>query len=323
MRDWLYGEGGYYNAVGQVGREGDFLTSPSVSMFFGGALANKFLSLVRSGVLSKNAVICEFGANSLYALKDFASFLAGLAPKLLDSVKFVVVEKQISAALFQKKELEAFFGSVDFEVVDSLAGYEDRDAFVFANELFDSFACELFLDGKMAVVENHKIEFTESDRDLSETAGRLGVRKGEIAVGYEEFAKELYGCFKKSYFVTFDYGQDFARDDFSIRVYKEHKTEPLFAIENLGDFFKNSDITYDLNFAHLKEAFVAAGFEFAEYKSQASAMIDFGILDLLQIYLQKAGEAAYLREAQKVKALMSPEGFGERFKMISFEKGLA
>jgi SAM-dependent MidA family methyltransferase len=322
MSDWLYGEDGYYGGVGQVGREGDFLTSPSVSMFFGGALANKFVSLVQGGKLAKNSVVCEFGANSLFAIKDFASFLAGVAPELLKTVKFVIVEKQTKTAEFQQKELREFFSDVDFEIVESLSGYEDRDAFVFANEIFDAFACELFLDGKSAVVENHKIEFTGCEQETVEAAKLLGVTKGEVAVGYEEFAKELYDSFKNSYFVTFDYGQDFPRNDFSIRAYKEHKTEPLFAIENLGDFFKNSDITYDVNFAHLKEAFMGAGFDFAEYKNQASAMIDFGISDLLQIYLQKAGEAAYLREAQKAKALISPEGFGERFKMISFTKGL-
>jgi len=322
MSDWLYGDNSYYKSIGQVGKEGDFLTSPSVSMFFGGTLANKFVSLVQSGKLAKDSIICEFGANSLYAIKDFASFLMGLAPELLQTVKFVIVEKQVAAAEFQRKELEEFFGGVDFEIVESLVGYEDRDAFVFANEIFDAFACELFLDGKTAVVENHKIEFTVCEEEIVEIAKMLGVTKGEIAQGYEEFAKELFSSFKKSYFVTFDYGQDFPRNDFSIRVYKEHKTEPLFAVDDLGAYFKNSDITYDVNFEHLKNIFVDAGFDFLEYKNQASAMIDFGISDLLQIYLQKAGDAAYLRESQKAKALISPEGFGERFKMISFTKGL-
>lgn len=321
MNEWLYGNGGYYSGIGQVGKSGDFLTSPSVSMFFAGAIANKFVSLVRGGVLREDSVVCEFGANSLYALKDFASFLAGIAPELLKTVKFVIVEKQAVAAQFQARELKEFFEGVDFEIVESPRGYEERDAFVFANEIFDAFCCELVYDGKIATVEDDKVRFLELDEQLLQKARELGVEKGEIALGYEEFAEELFGAFKKCYFVTFDYGQEFARGDFSIRVYKEHKTEPLFGLESLEGFYQNSDITYDVNFDHLKRAFLDAGFIVADYKNQASALIDFGLTRLLELYLQKAGEEAYLREAQKAKALISPDGFGERFKMMSFVKG--
>ena len=78
MSQWLYGSDGYYSKIGQIGKSGDFITSVSVSKFFGGTIANKFVKLVRDGKLPKNSVVCEFGANSLYAVKDFASFVAGL-----------------------------------------------------------------------------------------------------------------------------------------------------------------------------------------------------------------------------------------------------
>ncbi len=322
MSEWLYGERGYYKGIGQVGKAGDFLTSPSMSMFFGGAIANKFVSLVRSGVLSRDSIVCEFGANSLYALKDFASFVAGLEPELLKTVKFVIVEKQAKAAEFQASELKEFFADVDFEIVSSLKGFEDRAAFVFANEIFDAFGCELIYEGKFASVREHKISFDINDEALLKKAQKLEIAKGEIALGYEEFAKELYGAFAKSYFVTFDYGQEYARDDFSVRIYKEHKSEPLFGVENLGEYFANSDITYDVNFGYLARAFEDEGFETIDYKNQASALVDFGISELLEMYLKKAGEAPYLKEAAKAKALLAPEGFGERFKMISFGKGI-
>lgn len=322
MSEWLYGDKGYYSDTGQIGKAGDFLTSPSVSMFFGGAIASKFVSLVRSGVLPRDSIVCEFGANSLYALKDFASFVAGLYPELLGTVKFVIVEKQAKVADFQAKELKEFFADVDFEIVSSLDGFEDRAAFIFANEIFDAFACELLHEGKFASVREHKISFDISDEALLKKAQKLEITKGEIALGYEEFAKELYDAFVKSYFVTFDYGQEYARNDFSVRIYKEHKSEPLFGVENLGEYFAGSDITYDVNFGHLASAFEDAGFDTIDYKNQASALVNFGISELLEMYLQKAAEAAYLKEAAKAKALLAPEGFGERFKMISFGKGI-
>lgn len=322
MNSWLYGEGGYYKKIGQVGKEGDFLTSPSVSMFFGGCLANKYLSLVQSGKLSKNSVVCEFGANNLYALKDFASFLAGLEPSLLKSAKFVVVERQSEVAAAQREELCRFFDGVDFEIVSSLDGFKDREAFVFANEIFDSFACELFFDGQIGYVNNSKIEFLgETDAAALAYSKEFGVNKGEIALGYEEFAASLYEAFSKIYFCTFDYGAEYARGDFSARIYSKHETIPLFAEGDLERFFGVCDITYDVNFAHLKKAFLSAGYGFDGYRSQARALMDFGIVDLLSIYMQKAGEEAFKKESQKALALMAPNGFGERFKQISFTKG--
>lgn len=323
MSQWLYGNDGYYSKIGQIGKSGDFITSVSVSRFFGGTIANKFARLVRDGKLPKNSVVCEFGANSLYAVKDFASFVAGLYPELLSTIEFLIVEKNQDVANRQRADMEEFFdGKVRFEVASEISGYEDRVAFVYANEIFDAFACELLYNGKFAVLKGSKIEFLEDIPALSQKASALGIEKGEVALGYEDFAKELYAAFNKSYFVTFDYGQDFARNDFSVRVYKEHMTYPLFEIEDLDSYFKSSDITYDVNFAHLKKAFTEQGFGLVSYKNQMSALVDFGITELLEGYMQKAGIDAYRAEAAKVNHLLSPSGFGERFKMISFSKGV-
>ncbi len=320
---WLYDADGYYSRIGQIGKSGDFITSVSVSKFFGGAIANKFVTLVLNGKLPKNSVICEFGANSLYAVKDFASFVAGLYPELLTTIEFLIVEKNPEVAKKQRVDLEDFFdGKVCFNVVEEITGYEDRVAFVYANEIFDAFSCELLYNGRFAVVNGGKIEFCEQIPTLLQKASSYGIQKGEVALGYEEFATTLYNAFTKSYFVTFDYGQDFARNDFSVRVYREHQTYPLFELTDLAGYFKNSDITYDVNFAHLKNSFTESGFSFVDYKNQMSALVDFGITELLERYMEKAGADAYRAEAAKVSRLLSPSGFGERFKMISFSKGV-
>jgi SAM-dependent MidA family methyltransferase len=65
--------------------------------------------LVLNGKLPKNSVICEFGANSLYAVKDFASFVAGLYPELLTTIEFLIVEKNPEVAKKQRVDLEDFF----------------------------------------------------------------------------------------------------------------------------------------------------------------------------------------------------------------------
>jgi len=126
---------------------------------------------------------------------------------------------------------------------------------------------------------------------------------------------------KKCDFVTFDYGEKYVRNDFSIRVYRKHETFPLFdEALNLEESFQNDDITYDVNFAHVLEAFEAAGFNEEAYETQARALVRFGLIDILGQFAKQTTQANYLREADKVKTLIAPTMMGDRFKMIHLSK---
>jgi SAM-dependent MidA family methyltransferase len=121
--------------------------------------------------------------------------------------------------------------------------------------------------------------------------------------------------------MSFDYGELEARSDFSIRVYQEHKVYPLFDEElDMTKAFGTTDITYDVNFAHVKEAFEAQGMTCIQYATQLVALVEMGILDLLSTLREKASDEIYIQELEKVKVLITPSLMGERFKMIRFIK---
>ncbi len=322
MSEWLYSDDGYYATYKAIGKEGDFYTSVSTSKFFGGSVAKHIISLVDEGFLSKDAVICEIGAHHGYFLADIIEFIYTLRPKLLDSLEFVIIERFDA---LQKKQSEYFresFGEViNLIHYKSLSELRCKEAFFIANEIFDAFTCELYYKGKTARVQGHKIEFDIEDASVDAKAKKYKKDRGEIAVGYEEFAREMASSCEKFEFMSFDYGEMMARPDFSIRVYEKHKTIPLFDEEMKRDeLFKNSDITYDVCFAHVKDAYEEAGIEFIELKAQMVALVDMGILDLLEILKEKTDEKIYEQELQKVKMLILPNFLGERFKMIRFRK---
>ena len=50
------------------------------------------------------------------------------------------------------------------------------------------------------------------------------------------------------------------------------------------------------------------------------ALIDMGILDLLEMLKENVEEKIYEQELQKAKMLIMPNFLGERFKMIRFRK---
>jgi SAM-dependent MidA family methyltransferase len=322
MNEWLYGKNGYYATYKDIGKGGDFYTSVSTSKFFGGSVAKHIISLVDEGFLAKDGVICEIGAHHGYFLADIIEFIYTLRPELLDSLRFVIIERFENLKEFQKNYFEESFGdAVSLTHYKSLSELRCENAFFIANEIFDAFGCELYYKGKTARVDTHEIEFDIDDKWVTSKAKKYHKDRGEIAVGYEEFAKEMSMACKKVEFMSFDYGEMQARPDFSIRVYKKHEVIPFFdeGIKR-DELFAKTDITYDVTFAHVKDAYEEAGVKFIELKAQMVALVDMGILELLEILKENVDEKIYKQELEKVKTLIMPSFLGERFKMIRFRQ---
>lgn len=322
MTEWLYGDSGYYKNFKAIGKSGDFYTAVSTSRFFGASIANYFYTLLKEGKADKNGWLIEVGAHQGYLLCDMIQWLYTCDPTLVKTLKFAIVERQSDLQKVQLAYIKERFGNdVDITHFSDISEVEVAYAFVVANEIFDAFPCELLKDNKIAMVNKHKIEWEEAPIKMIEWASSHHLQQGEVAVGYEVFAKDMSVGIAKCDFVSFDYGEKYVRNDFSIRVYSKHETFPLFddALE-LSESYKNDDITYDVNFTHVTEAFSEAGFIEEIYETQARALIRFGIIDLLEQFSKQTTQAKYAREADKIKTLISPTIMGDRFKMVHFRK---
>lgn len=323
MEQWLYGKEGYYATYRPIGKKGDFYTAVSTSKFFGGAIANHIIKRIDEGFLRSDSLICEIGAHHGYLLADIIEFIHTLRPALLHTLRFGINERFEHLRDAQKRYFDESFGNaVTLEHYSDLSELDEMCTFFIANEIFDAFPCELFYKGHIGRVEDHEILFDIDDPEITALAEKYQQDRGEIAVGYESFASVMAKTSKRFEFMSFDYGELSARSDFSIRVYREHQTYPLFdeALDR-SEVFGMTDITYDVNFTHVKEAFNSAGIECAQYATQLVALVEMGILDLLAMLKEHAGDEIYTQELEKVKILITPSLMGERFKMIRFTKG--
>jgi SAM-dependent MidA family methyltransferase len=320
MTDWLYGKSGYYSKYKEIGKDGDFYTAVSSSPFFGGAIAKEIVKMISKGDFSKNSTICEIGAHKGYLIADVIQFIYTLQPELLKSLSFAIIERFEHLRNRQREYLKNSFGDeVELNFYSSLTELKRDETIFFANEIFDAFSCELVYKDKIATVSGHKITFNKKDDEILRIAKKYGKDRGEVAVGYKEFANEMKNSSNKFEFITFDYGDIEPRPDFSIRVYEKHKVFPLFEEGlKLEKLFKVSDITFDVNFAQLKDEFEDVGIEFVEFKTQNRALVDFGIIELLEILKSNSSENVYHSELNRVKILIDPAFMGERFKMIRF-----
>ncbi|MDA3907467.1 MAG: SAM-dependent methyltransferase [Sulfurimonas sp.] len=333
MTAWLYAEEGYYATHKEIGKSGDFYTAVSSSMFFGGSIASKFLKTFEEGFLPSDSYIVEIGAHKGYLLADMIQFIYTLKPQLLETLTFVIVEPFEPNRKAQLQYFEESFGdAVKLLHVSSLKELTCKSAFLVANEIFDAFTCEVIKDGKMLYMDEHKPEFKEMDSKIKETADKYKITKGEIGLGYEEFAKDMCEHIDTFEFVTFDYGDIRGREDISLRVYDKHKVYQFFALTdlvedkelrediNLDSVYANSDITYDVNFEHLIGAFSEAGASLHDYSSQMKALVEFGLIELLDMMQKNANAESYKAEVNRVKTLIDPAFMGERFKMACFRK---
>ncbi len=322
MNNWLYGDKGYYKTFKAIGKEGDFYTAVSTSSFFGASIANHFYKLMQEEAFKRDGWLIEIGAHKGYLLCDMIQWLYTLDPILVETLKFGIVERQPEVQEEQLRYIEERFGSdINITHFNDIDEVEVDYAFVVANEIFDAFPCNLIKDGEEAFVENNVVEWRKADEKILEFASKHRQVKGEVAVGYEDFALNMAKGIKRCDFVSFDYGERFVRNDFSIRVYENHKTYPLFDEEcKLDEVYQKADITYDVNFGHVIDAFEEAGFSLDKYETQARALVRFGLIDILEQFAKQTTQANYLREADKIKTLIAPTIMGDKFKMVHFKK---
>lgn len=332
MQDWLYGANGYYSSMPTIGKKGDFSTSATVSMFFGGTLGKRVVDLINNNVFSNSVSIIEVGAHHGYLMADMIQFIYTLKPELIKTLSFIIVEPQDSIKDEQQKYLQASFGNeINFTWHKDFSEFKCDEAFIVANELFDAFSCDVVKDGQMLYIKDNLPFFGEISEDVKKICDKYSIKKGEVAKGYEKFINNLSNCVSRAEFITFDYGEIYPRNDISLRIYKENKSYPFFSLTNfvenneiltIENMYKNSDLTYDVNFSHIFDLMKEARFEQKKYSSQSVALVDFGLISLLDILKNNVNSDKYKQELSKARQLIDPAYLGERFKMARFQKGI-
>ena len=350
----------YYANAAKIGKSGDFYTAVSVGSFFGICIAREILRLSAdfsaTQALSLDAATSPIASRQNFAAACELNLDVALAEKLQNSAKIAIVEIgshdgrllcDIAQAIFtlggaaaldrfsfaiiepheRLRELqrasfaESFGGEIALKHFTSAREAKFKDAIFVANELFDAFKCEAVDGENMLFIESGAAKFAPiKEGEILTLARRFGISRGEIPIGYFRFAREICASAQRVYFIAFDYGQMGASGDFSLRIYRNHEVFGFFEVQNLSDFYGKSDLTYDVNFEILRAAFEDAGAVTVDFKRQISALMDFGAVQLLELFMQKSGEKGYLNALLQFNHLRAE--FGEKFKMIKFKKGL-
>ncbi|MEK7943477.1 SAM-dependent methyltransferase [Pigmentiphaga sp. YJ18] len=331
MEQALYAPGlGYYAAgsakLAEGGRHpsGDFVTAPELTPLFAQTMARQVAEVLEA---CGGIEVLEFGAGT-GALA--AGMLAAL-DELGVAARYRIVEVSADLRDRQRARLAAYGDRVEW--LDALPA-----AFtgcVVANEVLDAMPVRLFrwtegglAERGVALDENARFVWREraAPADLAEAvSSRMPPLPGyvsEINLRGEAFVRGMGAWLKAGAALLVDYG--FARAEYyhpqraegTLMCHLRHvaHADPLVAVGV-------QDITAHVDFTAMAEAAVEGGLEVLGYASQASFLMNAGLMDLLS-RVDPAEVAAYAQAVAPVQKLLSPAEMGELFKVLAVGRGL-
>jgi SAM-dependent MidA family methyltransferase len=244
MEECLYSDFGFFNTTKvRSNKEGDFLTSPEVSDYFGYFISN----FVKVNNIDKNLLEIGAGTGSLgYQIDKFSN------------KKPLVVEKSKTAIT----SLE----DMQFTVYDSVDSMSSEDiGLLYMNEVLDNVPCSIAVnkDGewfeKIIRLKQDQLVYDlvparEINLDwISEfNIDALEGIEIEIQKNSTEYLIKLISKFNPEFLIIIDYGYEFhERKDKPykslIRTYKDHHLAGDTILQPAS-----TDITYDVNFSSVK-----------------------------------------------------------------------
>jgi len=326
---------GYYNSDReQVGRFGDFYTSPTVHRIFGELIAKQIEEMWR--IMGKETfTIVEMGANSGWLCYDIIQWVKTECAEFYGSLRYIIVETNPYARKKQKLLLNSV-GSADEKV--SWHTYSE-DGFSF-DRIQGCFLSNEFVDAlpvhrikvknkilKELYVSYNNGKFIEREDEISthELTKYLEPLQVYLKEGQEYevnldaacWLQQVSHTLSKGFVITIDYGDTtdgIYRENGSngtLRCFYKHMVNQKY-YERPGE----QDITAHVDFTNLMNAGKSAGLEVTGFTKQSHYLIALGILERLN------NTNKDIETILKVKNLFHPEGMGEIFKVLIQHKNI-
>ena len=289
MDNCLYSKFGFFNTdVVRSSKEGDFLTSPEVSEYFGLIIANFINEKIKDGH------ILEVGAGTGSLAKEII--------KNVDKDLYLLESSTTALANLKNKKFQAEEKPEQFS--------DKKIDIIYMNELLDNVPCSIGVhkDNKWyeKIINTKKEKFQYDLAEIREEnyewikKYNLQPMEGielEIQLNSEKLLNNFIDIFNPKYFLIFDYGYEYKDRDKKpyqslIRTYKEHhlSSEPL---ELPGE----TDITYDVNFTFVEKYFESKGYK-VELMLQTNFLDKYGFEN---IYKQLKENYQKFSDIEKLK----------------------
>jgi SAM-dependent MidA family methyltransferase len=331
MAACLYDPDGGFFATGPLRsvKEGDFLTSPEVSPWFGRTLA-RFVELRASSFKLQELLVVDVGAGS-----------GSLLSPMLEEIAVHSLRLEAHAVEASPAARDALAPMA--QVHDSIDGLPERfDGVVIANELADNLPVALVIRSGDKWVERW-VGATETEFGLvtadvrPQVAAWADAYAGtvpeggmvEVQLAATQWLNAILARIDRGAVVVIDYGGtaeelEPRRTQGTLRTYQRHHLGPDPLTEPGA-----TDVTVDVNFSALMATAEAAGAS-VEMHRQDDFLADLGLRDVVRDLRRRErelarGDDAMARlmvrsEATDAETLLHPRGLGD-FRVLVAQKG--
>jgi SAM-dependent MidA family methyltransferase len=336
---------GYYTSGSlKFGSQGDFITAPEISPFFGATLG-KTVEPVLAYFAQKKEIssILEFGAGSGKLCQDILLYLkdAGQLPD-----QYLILEVSPDLIDRQKNRLQGFLSehqiSTQIRWLDHMP--DDFKGVVLANEVLDAIPFDLIIwqQGKWhyhVVVSNPDAsspsfsdhwhwqlgtEVPESELPIYLTQSGTSYPENyvsEIHPRSHAWLSMISQALIEGVMIAIDYG--FPEHEYyhpqrtqgtHIAHHRHQAIPDMFYLPGL------CDITAHVDWTSLNRIAQRSGMHLASYQSQGAYLLHAGIGDLLMANMNPSDPIGYATQAQGFQKLISEAEMGELFKIIAWSK---
>jgi SAM-dependent MidA family methyltransferase len=332
METALYEPGlGYYTREEtEIGREGDFYTSPHAHRVFGAMLGRQAIECWELMGRPEVFDIVEYGAGRGWLCRDMLDYL--MTKEIYESVRYTIVELNPVMAEKQKELMGEHSNKLTWAIKTN--DINQIKGLMLSNELIDALPVHLMekgssgwwevhiaLEGDRLVETLQPPGFEELRSYLNEYAsGRPEGYRTEVNLKARDWLRQTSGMLQDGFVLTIDYGYpasdyyDEERRRGTLLCYQEHDTTEDY-LANIGQ----QDITAHVNFTDLSRQGEALGLRTLGYARQGIYLVSLGIDEaIVELY----GESPDMgREAQMVHNLIMPGTMGDTHKVLIQYKG--
>lgn len=331
MRECLYHPVHGYYSKAESQRFVDYYTSVDVHPIFGRLLARKFAEMWEQLGHRQEFVLVEAGAGVGRLALHILDFCEAKSTDFYGAVRYVGVERSASRREQALARLSRHAAAGRLRISAEIPP-EIPAGCVFSNELIDALPVHRVVmaeDGLQEILvgcEDEKlvdVVAPVSTCAISEyfAAQEVTLHEGLHAeAGLEacDWITEVGRRIERGFVLTIDYGHPAAElfDERHTRgtllAYRKHRMNE--------DFYASpgeQDLTAHANFTALEMWGKRSGLETAEFSSQTSFLLALGQPnEFADLYDPGQTEADQVRARLQLKALIHPEGMGERFQVL-------
>jgi len=328
------GHGYYASAREKLGREGDYLTSPTVSPLFAAMLGRQLREMWLLLDEPAHFAVVETGAGTGVLACDLLTWLRSAAPQLFAAIDYRIAEVSEPLRGEQQRLLNAT-GLVEKVRWQDSFSTDSIEGCILSNELLDSFPVQRvkLQDGALREVyvcldgDAFREELREpSTPELAAYFERLGLLPGEgcyaeVNLQALDWLREAAAGLRRGFLLTFDYGYEAAdlyapwRREGTLLCFYRHgtSTDPY---QRIG----RQDMTSHVDFSSLRAAGEAAGLQTLGLVSQAQFLSRLGIEEALR-QPEGAGLEEHFARRRAVLDLTDEAGLG-RIRVLAQARGV-